>query len=113
MPLSHSVYDLANTHSPSCFPPPYTPTHRRASPEPGTWQSHPLPGTTGWAAEVLRLRSRFRTVIHEPPEGSTMEELPILGEEESMGKVTVDQVLAVAKTLCRSGVLPGWWHSLT
>jgi len=42
-----------------------------------------------------------------------MEELPILGEEESMGKVTVDQVLAVAKTLCRSGVLPGWWHSLT
>ena len=31
-----------------------------------------------------------------------MERLPIFGEEEYMGKVTVDQVLAEAKTLSRA-----------
>jgi hypothetical protein len=31
-----------------------------------------------------------------------MERLPSIGEEESMGKVTVDQVLAAAKTLSRA-----------
>jgi hypothetical protein len=40
-------------------------------------------------------------VTHEPPERSTLEQLHVIGEEWYMGKVTVDQILAEAKTLSR------------
>jgi hypothetical protein len=40
-------------------------------------------------------------VIPEPPERFTLERFPVIGEEESMGKVTVEQILEEAKTLSR------------